>query len=377
VTILQQHQLIITGLREVEEERLRATIAQRIAMFRRVPRKEIVNFSRQIAVLAEANVPLLEALNAISEQTLNPRLSQAVRALISDIEGGMPLSDALAKHPKIFSSFYVNMVRSGEASGKLTEVFGFLADYLDREYAVVAKVRGALIYPLFVLVALAIAVLFIVVKVLPSILSLFSDIGATLPLPTRILLGTVSFTKKWWWLLVALFLAILVGFQRLVSTPDGRAWRDAQLLRLPVVGGIVRALLIARVADNLGTLIGAGIPIVRALEVTQDVVGNAVLREVLGKAVSAVQRGEALHETFRASPVFPQTVVQMVAVGERTGRLDSILEHVARFYAREVEMKTASLVALIEPALIIIVGIGVAIFVAAVLLPIYSLTSQG
>ncbi|OHA48641.1 MAG: hypothetical protein A2991_03885 [Candidatus Terrybacteria bacterium RIFCSPLOWO2_01_FULL_58_14] len=374
-SILQQHQLIITGLSEVGGGTLLQALERPVSFLERVSRKDIITFSQQVAILFESRVPLLEALHAIAEQTTNPVLARAMLAIIADIEGGTPFSDAIAKHPKLFSSFYVNLVRSGEASGKLRESFDYLARYLEREYVVVSKIRGSLLYPAFVLTVFFIVVAIMVTVVLPQVGLLFAESNVELPLTTRIILGSATFARNTWWFWASGLLIFFVFGGRLLRTSEGKAWVDERVLRLPVVGPLIHALLIARFADNLGTLVTAGIPLIQALEITGAVVGNAVFKDVLAKTIQAVQRGEQINVTFRDSWVIPPTVVQMVAIGERTGRLDTVLVHIARFYQREVDTMTDALVSLIEPALIVFLGIGVGIFVASVLLPIYTLSS--
>lgn len=373
IDILHQHHLIITGLTSLEGGELRSAL--RHAFFDRVSRKDIVLFSRQIAILFETRVPVLEALQAIAAQTENQALARIVQEIISDVDAGMPLSDTFAKFPKAFSPFYVNMVRSGEAAGKLQEVFMYLAQYLERQYVITAKIRGALAYPAFILIVFFVVAAVMVTVVLPEIGKIFAEEDVKLPVLTQILLFISGLVQKFWWLALAFLItggAVAVG---LLRTPTGRAWLDAQMLHIPIFGKLIQSVLVARMTDNLGTLVSSGLPIVQALEISAAVVGNVTFQEVLFEARAAVQRGEKIHTTFRTSRVIPQTVVQMVAVGERTGQLDRVLRHMARFYQQEVDQMTDNLVSLIEPVIIVAIGVLIGVFVATILLPIYNLAT--
>lgn len=372
IRILQEHQLIITRLTLLGERSLGQRVQRSI--IQRITRKDMLLFSRQLAILFEAHVPMLEALRALAEQTDNQLLARMIRGIAADIDGGMALSDALEKYPRVFSEFYVSMVRSGEASGKLDEVFSFLAEYLERQYEVLSRIRGAFIYPAFILVVFAIVFGVMVAFVLPTIGDVFSAEGVELPLVTRMLLKFAEFLRATWFLWIFGFLAFGFVILRFVRTPAGRQWFHARLLYLPIAGPLMRSLLLSRFADNLSTLISAGLPILRALEITAAVVGNVVFQEALAETVTAVQRGEKIHTSLRSFEVFPPTVVQMIAVGEQTGKLDVLLKHVAKFYQREIDHATANLISIIEPVIIVVLGIGIAIFIATILLPIYNLS---
>ena len=372
IEILQQHRLIITRLLQESETAFGSRF--RRSFFERISRKDILMFSRQISIMFEARVPLLESLSALASQMDNEAFSKMLRAIATDIDGGIPLSDALAKYPKVFSPFYVNMVRSGEASGKLQEVFIFLADYLERQYEIVSKIRGAFIYPAFILVVFGIVMVIMVTYVLPQMAEVFAAEGVKLPILTRLMLGSADLLRTSWFIWIPIVSAVIFFILRFLRTPHGHAWFHAHLLFVPIAGPLYRSMLLSRFADNLSTLIGAGIPILQALQITAAVVGNVVFQELLLKTVEAVQRGEKIYSILQTSRVMPPTVVQMVAVGERTGKLDAILRHIGNFYAKEVDRTTANLVSIIEPVVIVFLGVGVAIFVATILLPIYNLS---
>lgn len=375
-SILHQHGLVITKLVQIGTEGVQEKLVQPVRFFERVTKKDLVYFSRQIAILFETKVPVLEALRAIAEQIRNPALARALFAVIADVNGGAPLSEALGKHPKIFNDFYISMVRSGETSGKLREVFMYLAEYLEREYAALAKTRSALMYPALILVVLGVVGVIVITMVLPQINSLLQEVQVELPLPTRIILFVGNLVAAWWWVFLLVFVGGVAAFVYYMHTPTGKAWVDRLILKIPIAGRIVRAVFTVRIANNLGTLVSSGIPIIRALEVTEEVVGNEVFRGIIQETGKAVERGERIHGVWEAYPQYiPVTVTQMVAVGERTGQLDSVLEHVATFYQKEVDRATDNLTSLIEPVIIVLIGVAVAIFVAGVLLPLYNLTS--
>lgn len=372
IEILQQHRLIITGLLEAKEASWGRVFPQKL--FERITRRDLFIFSRQLAVLFAAYVPLLEALTAIADQTPNGLFARTIRTIVLDVEGGAPLSDALERFPKVFNPFYVNMVRSGEASGKSQDVFAYLAQYLERQYDVREKIRGALLYPAFILLTFTIVIAIVMTVVLPAIGEVFAAENVELPWVTRFLLSLTGFFRNTW--LVWLFMVLFGGafIVRLLRTPHGRLWFDVQLLDVPIVGNVMRSLLLARFADNLGTLVSSGVPIIQALELSAGVVGNVVFQNAILQAREAVQRGEKLHIALKASPIVPPTVIQMLAVGEQTGKLEAILRHLSVFYQREVDRTTDNLVHIIEPLIIVGLGVGVGVFVAMVLLPIYNLS---
>ncbi|MBI2587958.1 type II secretion system F family protein, partial [Candidatus Azambacteria bacterium] len=326
------------------------------------------------STLFGADVPLLLALQALRREQSHPRLRDALEEIASDVDGGMSFSKALTKHPDVFSPFFVNLVRSGEVSGKLQEVLSYLADYLEREYEITSKARGALIYPAFVLTGFLIVAIVMVVYVIPQLEGVLTETGQEFPLVTRVLLASSRFFRAFWWLLGILAAGGGYGLFRYLKTPTGRALWDRLKLRLPVLGPIARELYMARFAESLATLIVGGLPITEALGVSADVVGNEVYRGIIREAVTEVRRGETISSVLRRSPEVPAMVAEMVAIGEQSGRIDAILRKIAAFYQRDVDRALSNLVALIEPVLIVGLGIGVGLLVAAVLLPIYNLT---
>ncbi len=347
-----------------------------IAFWRRVSGKDIVLLSRQVATLFEAQVSALRIFRLLSAETENLILKEILLAVADDIQGGSSISRALAKHPAVFSSFYVSMVRSGEESGKIDQTFSFLADYLERTYEVTAKAKNALIYPIFVVITFIGVLVLMLTTVIPSVKDILAQSGQAIPVYTRIILGVSSFFVAYGWLLLIIVAAGGLFFWRFSRTPQGKVFTSQLKIRIPYIGSLFKKLYLSRIADNLHTQLSAAIPIIKALEITGEVVDNAVYEDALKLAVEAVKGGSSIANALSQSPVIPGIMIQMVKVGEEAGELAKILETVARFYRREVGNAVDTLVSLIEPALIIVLGLGVGLLLAAVLIPIYSIAGN-
>lgn len=369
VAILQRHNLIVISLGEVRP----SVFTFRIKFLERIGAKDVMIFSRQLSTLFEAKVPLTQSLKTLANQTENDYLRERIIKVLDDVTAGSLLSAALAKHPKAFTPFYVNMVRSGEAAGKLQEVFIFLADYLEREYYLNSKARSALIYPAFILVALTIVGAVMLTVVVPRLSEILKESGQELPILTRIIIGAGDFFARWFLLIFGVIAVLGTATWRYLSTPQGQDNWDFVKLKLPIIGKILRQVYLSRLANNLSTLIQGGISIVQALEITSETVGNAVFRDVLAKAKENVKGGKLISATFEASPAIPPLMSQMIAIGEQTGKLSSILLTVAKFYQKEVDSLVDNIVALLEPALILVFGVGVGVLVIGILMPIYNL----
>lgn len=370
VNLLLKHNLIIVS---VEPTAAIPIFARKLKFLERIKSKDVVIFSRQLASLMEASVPLIEALKALIKQTSNSALKEKIMEITEDVEGGSNLSKALAKHPKAFSPFYINMVRIGEVSGNLEKSLSYLADYLEREYHLVSEIKGALAYPAFILIVFIIAGIVVMTMVIPQLTSVLKEVGGELPLSTRILIAVSDFLRGYWWLLVIIFVGVVVLFFRVKKSKEGSRFFDRLLLRLPVFGKLLKFTYLARFGDNLSTLIRGGVPITKSLKITADAVGNTVYKELIYEVASEVKSGASIALVLERSRDMPPMVTQMVSVGERTGQLESILKNVSTFYSKEAERMVANLSRLIEPFLILILGGAVAILVAAVLMPIYNL----
>lgn len=374
IDVLQRNNLIIISVDPTaRKEKLFA--GGRLTIFRHVSQKEIVLLSRQLSTLFEAKVPLVQALKTLVNESSSDVLREAMTGILDDINGGAPLSLALSRHPHIFSPFYIHMVKSGEESGKLEEVFTYLADYLERSYALTSKAQSALIYPAFVFVSFVGVVVVMLVIVIPKLTAIFEETGQTVPFYTQIVISASYFLRSWGWLLLILLGGGIIALWRFAKTGRGRLVLDTVQIRMPVLGALYRKIYLTRFADNLGTLITAGLPILRALQITGEIVGNKVYEDVIAQAMESVRGGNTIASAFEGSPYIPGLVTQMIRIGEEAGKLDLILRNIARFYQRDVDNLLDNLVALIEPALIIFLGLAVGGLVASILVPLYNLSS--
>ncbi len=371
IDTLQQAGLIVVSIQEVTEPLVARLL--RFNVSGKVKQKDMVIFFRQLSTLFEAQIPVVQALKTLVAETRKRNLQRIIASILDDITGGLSLSQAMSKYPIVFSSFYVNLVRSGEESGKLRDVFTYLAEHIERTYYINSKVRNAMTYPAVVLFAFFIVLGVMMVVVIPRLATIFSETGQQLPFYTQAILSASYFLRSWG--LVVLFFVIVgvVVLIRWTKTEEGRMIVDRLLVRTPVIGALFQKLFMARMTDNLRTLIAGGIPILRALAITGDVVGNAVYRQAIMEAVDSVKGGNTISSAFERTPEIPKLVTGMIRVGETSGRLDFILESVARFYQREVDATVDNLVALIEPVLILFLGGGVAALVASIMIPLYNM----
>ena len=374
ISSLQRRGLVLTSIHEAGESQ--SVLTMNLAIFDRVSNKDVVILSRQLSTLFEAQVSALRIFRLLGGETENLVLAKKLTTIADDLQSGSSISAALAKHPKVFSDFYVSMVKAGEESGKLDQTFQYLADYLDRTYELQSKVKGALIYPAFIVVTFITVMILMFTVVIPKISVILIENGGNIPSYTKVIMGISNFLVNYGFvLLIAL---IVVGFflVRFIRTPGGRLAFDNFKLSIPYVSSLYRKLYMSRMSDNLSTMLSSGIPMVRALELTSTVVNNKIYEGIILGSVDAVKGGKTLSDSLSNNPrEIPGIMVQMIKVGEETGESGSILKTVARFYAREVETAVESLVSLIEPLMIVMLGGGVAILLASVLIPIYSIAS--
>ena len=370
VEVLKSHGLFVTAL----EEFAPPIYAKKLKIFERVRRKDIVVFSRQLAIMFKSKVPLVESFQTIARQMKSAGFKEIILKISEAVEGGTSLSQALALYPKIFSPFYTSMVKSGEASGKLTDVFLYLADYLERDHAFRSKIKGAMIYPAFVLLVFGIVVTIIVTFVIPQLTEVLKESGQQLPLITRMVMAVAEFlrTKGWIVLLVLIVLAtVITVFAR---SKKGKEFFERNLLKVPLLGLFLKKLYLSRIALNLSTLISGGLPIVQSLEITGEVVGNIVYKEIIIKTKEGVKRGETISSIIEKYPhlIFP-LFYQMVVVGEKTGTLDTSLMNIVIFYERDVNDTLDGFLKLLEPLLIVFLGLIVGGLMGAVLIPLYTM----
>ncbi len=342
---------------------------------KRVNFKDLVLFSRQLSTLISARVPILQSLRILQSQITSKGLQGILRDLVTSIENGESFSLALSKHPEAFGNIYVALVRSGEVSGSVAKSLDYLADQLEKDYQLRSKVKSALTYPLFVLVALA-AVGFLMFKfVLPKLTSVLKEQGGELPLVSRAIISVTDFFQVYWWVILLLVAAAVVGGRFFLRTAFGRAWWDSIKIRIPVIGDIFVKVYLARFSRNLSTLVAGGIPIIQAIKIIADIIGNSIYHDILMSVADQVTNGKSISESLTGHREFPPLVTQMIKVGEQTAELDTILAKLADFYEKEVDAKVGVLATLLEPLIMIILGIGVGLLVAGILLPIYNLAS--
>lgn len=374
ISSLQKRGLIISS---ILPEKTQNVFLSKFSIFGgRVSNKDIVILSRQMATLFQAQVPALSIFKLLASESENPTLRQHLISISDDIQGGSLISKSLEKHKEVFSDFYIGMVRAGEESGRLDEIFNYLADYLDRTYEVTSKARNALVYPAFVIVTFIGVMVLMLTVIIPKIGAIIVESGQEIPIYTQIVLGFSSFFVNYGVLLAIIL--VIGGFilWRWTLTPSGRIMFSDFKLSVPYVGTLYRKLYLARIADNMNTMIASGIPMIRALEITSQVVGNEIYKEILLDTLEAVKAGSALSKAFSTHPEIPGIMSQMVKVGEETGELGNILKTLAKFYEREVNNAVDTLVGLIEPVMIVALGIGVGVLLASVLLPIYNIAGS-
>ncbi len=374
VSTLQRHDLVVVYLEATSGVPF---YARSLKIFQRVKPKELVMFYRQLAILFEANTPLLDSLRAVAEQAHGPYLKDILFEVETDVKGGESLSSALAKHRKVFSAFYVNVIKAGEVTGKLSDVLKYLANHAEEDYILTSKIRGAFIYPIFILSVFAIIAILMVTYVVPQLTVILVETGQELPLTTKILIGTSSFLQSWLWLVIIVIIGLVIGFLRFKKTPQGRELWDKFKLKVPIIGGLFRKIYLTRFADNFSTLLKGGLPILKALKISGQVIGNTVFSKLIDEAGDEVKKGGNISSVFEKHKEIPSMVIQMLKVGERAAKLDEILERVSLFYRGEVDRATSNLTQLIEPLLIVCLGGGVAFLVASILMPIYGITGGG
>jgi len=342
---------------------------------RRVKANDLVIFSRQLATMVDAGLPLIQSLDALREQTENLGFKAILEELIEAIEQGAGFSDALEQHPKVFSTLFVNMVRAGEASGMLAEILDRVASYLEASAALKRKVKAAVIYPAVVsTMAVAITIL-LMVKVIPVFEKIYESFDSALPLPTQVLLAISRFMRKWFFLCGGAIVVGAVGLKMWIKTEAGRFRYDRFKFRLPVFGDLNRKISVSRFARTLGVLVRSGVPILNALGIVGKTAGNKVVEAAVNEAIEEIKRGENISEPLAASQVFPPMVTRMIDVGERSGKLDVMLEKVSDFYDDQVNATVAGLTALIEPLLIAFLGIVIGGIVICMFMPLFKLST--
>lgn len=374
INSLQRRGFVISDIHEAVEGG--SGINRNISFFEKVTMKDLVITSRQFATLFEAQVSALRIFRLLSEESENPKLGRTLADVAENLQAGNSISDSMAKHPDVFSSFYISMVRAGEESGKLDESFAYLADYLDRTYEIVTKAKNALIYPAFIVFTFVTVMVLMLTMVIPKISGILLESGQDIPAYTKFVIGLSDFLVNYGlWIGIALVIGGFV-FLKFNKSSLGKEQFDKFKLSIPYVGDLYQKLYLSRIADNLNTMLGSGIPMVKALELTKDVVDNKSYLKAINESVEDVKGGLSLSDSFSKHPEFPSIIVQLIKVGEETGNLGEILGTLAKFYSREVSNSVDTLVGMIEPVMIVSLAVGVGFLLAAVLVPIYNISSS-
>lgn len=374
ISSLQRRGFTISDIREADAQG--GLLNRKITFFERVKMKDIVILSQQLATLFQAQVSALRIFRLLSTEAENPKLGRALGDIAETLQAGSSISDSLANHGDIFDSFYVSMVKAGEESGRLDETFGFLADYLDRTYEVTTKVKNALIYPAFIVFTFVAVMSLMLTMVIPKISGILVDSGQEIPAYTKVVIALSDFLINYG---VFLLIAIVIGIFFLVKfnkTGPGKDAVDEFKLAIPLIGTLYQKLYLSRIADNLNTMLASGIPMIRALELTKNVVDSPSYLKAIDKSIEDVKAGGALSDAFAKHPQFPTILIQLVKVGEETGNLGTILGTLAKFYRREVSNAVDTLVGMIEPIMIVALSVGVGFLLASVLIPIYNVSSS-
>ena len=335
--------------------------------------RDIVIFTRQFSTMINAGLPLVQALTILAEQSQNKTLSDITRKVVFDVESGNTVADALGKHPQAFSGLYVNMVAAGEAGGILDTILMRLATFMEKNDALIRKVKGAMIYPGVIMSVAGMAITVLLIFVIPVFENLFSSAGLALPLPTRVVMGASRFLKSYWFVVLGVIAAAVFMFKRYRATSNGKLKIDKFLLRVPVLGDVLRKSAVSRFTRTLGTLISSGVSILDGLEITAKTAGNRVVQDAIMESRASIAGGDTISAPLKKSGVFPPMVISMIAVGEQTGGLDEMLAKIADFYDEEVDAAVSNLLSLLEPVMIVFLGIVVGGMVVAMYLPIFDM----
>lgn len=367
---LQHRGLVILSIKDEAEKHSFFSVS----FFDKVSNKDVVILSRQISTLFEAQVSALKAFTMLAANTEKKLLSHKLTQIGDDLQAGVSISGALSRHPDVFSDFYINMVKVGEETGKLNQIFLHLAEYLDRQYSLTSKTRNALIYPIFVIVTFFIVMTLMFVVVIPKLSAIILDSGQAVPFYTKIIIGISDIFVNYGFLLLIFLVLAGVWVWRLSVTQKGKIYLDKMRLSLPAVGNLYKKLYLSRIADNMDTMLSSGVPILRVIDITSKVVGSRAYQALLEEVSDNIRAGLSISASFEKHPKeIPGIMVQMIKVGEETGSLGSILKTLADFYKREVDGAVDTLVGLIEPIMIVVLGLGVGILLVSVLVPIYNL----
>ncbi len=344
-----------------------------LSVLNRIKPKDLVVFSRQFSVLISATVPVVQSLRILIDQTENLKLKMIISEIADDVDGGTKLSEAMSKYGNVFNKFYISVIKSGETSGKLDDILDYLANEMEKSYDLKSKIKSAMIYPAFVLSGLGLVGIGMMVFVLPKLTDIIKQSGMELPLSTKILIFSSDVLSHYWILLILVLLFVIIGIKLIVKTKQGKYVKDFILLKLPIFGNLFKKIYIVRFTRSLQTLIVSGITLTIGLKIVSEIVENSIYQKVLNQAVKDVEDGNPLSATLEKSKVIPKMLSQMISIGETTGKLDLVLDKITKFYTREINSIVENLLTLMEPIIIVVIGIAVGIMVAAIIMPMYNM----
>ncbi len=374
VEVLHQNKLVPFSIeREKEMNKLLKDLQN---SWDRVSQKELMIFFRQFSTLIGAKVSIINSLQAVREQMENKALRRVVQEISNDIEDGMTLAESLEKHPEIFSALTVSTIKAGEVSGNLQKSISYIADNIEKNYQLTAKIKGALFYPVFVIVAASVIGFLTMIFVIPKLTQVIIDMGAEIPWYTQVIIATSGFFENYWWAILVVILGVVGGSMYYTGTETGKRDWDFIVLKIPVIGKLARYVYITRFSSNFSMLLAGGIPIVQALVVVSEVVNNTIYKGIILRGADEVKAGGNISSIFSRSTYIPVIVTRMIKIGEETGEMNGSLDSIASFYEKETDNIVRNLTSLIEPVLIVFLGIGVAVLVFAILLPIYNITGN-
>lgn len=374
VKTIQSRGLVLISIKQ--EEKVPEIVKSIQHIWEGINLREISVFFRQLSTLIEAKVSIVYAMRAVADQTENVYLQTIIWDMIDNLEDGTPLSEAMSKHPDVFDSLAVSMIKAGELSGNLERSISFLAENAEKNYELNSKIKGALFYPTFVLSAALIIGFVVSTVVLPKLTSIFKDMKVDIPWYTKILMNVGDFMSRYWWSVLLVLIAIVAAAIYYLRTEEGKAEWDVIKINIPLVGNIFKYIYLARFSENLSVLLSGGIPIVRALTIVGGVVNNTAYESVILRAADEVKKGGTMSSVFARSTYFPPIVFQMIKIGEDSGKTSEVLKHISIFYSKETDRITSNLSVMLEPIFISFLGLGVAVLVFAILMPIYNLSGM-
>jgi len=372
--LLQKYNIFVISLKEIKTP---FSFSIGGLLKKKASKKDLTIFSRQLAVMIDSRIPIVQSLLTLASQTTKDDFRDKITRISELVEEGNNLSEAFSSFPEVFDVFYTNLIRSGEATGKISESLYYLSNHLEREYDIAAKIKGAMIYPIVILSALAVVVVIVMTVVMPKLIVILEEAGGEIPLTTKILIGFYNFSAHYGWIILIALLGLVAFLVYYFRTKEGRKIYDKIIIRIPFIGGFLEKSFFVRFAENLSTLITAGLPITRALKITKDTIDNFIYKEIVGEVEKEVSEGAKISSVLVRYPErIPAFVIQMIKVGEETGKLDKTLMEVVNFYQKEITNIVNNFMTLIEPILILILGLGVALLAISVLSPMYGMLGE-